>query len=98
MYTSPVLAHLLVEDRSIAHQGRSLNRMETANMNTYALRIYSATMFALALASVPATAQNKYDTGATDTEIKIGSATSCPIPVCSQNMARLGERRRHTFR
>jgi branched-chain amino acid transport system substrate-binding protein len=47
--------------------------METANMNTYALRIYSATMFALALASVPATAQNKYDTGATDTEIKIGN-------------------------
>jgi branched-chain amino acid transport system substrate-binding protein len=47
--------------------------METANMNTYALRIYSAMMFALALASVPATAHNKYDTGATDTEIKIGN-------------------------
>ena len=42
-------------------------------MNAYMLRISAATLFAIAIAALPATAQKKYDPGATDAEIKIGN-------------------------
>jgi len=44
-------------------------------VNSFILRIFAATVIAIALVSTPAAAQKKYDHGATDTEIKIGSIT-----------------------
>ena len=49
------------------------NQRETVNMNSFMLRIFAATVFAIALVATPAVAQKKYDPGATDTEIKIGN-------------------------
>ncbi|SPF46378.1 ABC-type branched-chain amino acid transport system, periplasmic component [Syntrophobacter sp. SbD1] len=49
--------------------------MEALNVNSFILRIFAATVIAIALVSTPAAAQKKYDHGATDTEIKIGSIT-----------------------
>jgi branched-chain amino acid transport system substrate-binding protein len=42
-------------------------------MHAQRVQIYAATLVVFALAAVPAVAQKKYDPGATDTEIKIGS-------------------------
>ena len=47
--------------------------MEAVNMNSLMLRIIAVTIFANVLVVMPAVAQKKYDTGATDTEIKIGN-------------------------
>jgi hypothetical protein len=47
--------------------------METVNMSTHAHRIHAAMLVAIALVCTPATAQNKYDPGVTDSEIKIGN-------------------------
>ncbi len=47
--------------------------MEAVNMNFSILRNIAATLFAIALVATPAVAQKKYDTGATDAEIKIGN-------------------------
>ena len=50
--------------------------MDKVNINSFMLRIFAATLFAIALVATPAVAQKKYDPGATDTEIKIGNITS----------------------
>jgi branched-chain amino acid transport system substrate-binding protein len=47
--------------------------MDKVNINSLMLRIFAATLFAIALVATPAVAQKKYDPGATDTEIKIGN-------------------------
>jgi branched-chain amino acid transport system substrate-binding protein len=47
--------------------------MEAVNMNSFILRLFATTMFAIALLVTPAVAQKKYDMGATDAEIKIGN-------------------------
>jgi branched-chain amino acid transport system substrate-binding protein len=47
--------------------------METVRVNTHAHRIFAATLVAIALGCTPATAQNEYDPGVTDSEIKIGN-------------------------
>ena len=47
--------------------------MEAVNMSFLMLRIIAVTIFASVLLDIPAVAQQEYDTGATDTEIKIGN-------------------------
>jgi branched-chain amino acid transport system substrate-binding protein len=49
--------------------------MEVVDMNSFLLRIFAATVFAIALVAAPASAQKKYGPGARDTEIKIGNIT-----------------------
>jgi branched-chain amino acid transport system substrate-binding protein len=44
-------------------------------MNSFMLRIFAATALTIAIAATPAAGRNKYDPGATDTEIKIGNIT-----------------------
>jgi branched-chain amino acid transport system substrate-binding protein len=47
--------------------------MKRQNLRSRGLRLLSATMLGLVLGAAPAFAQEKYDAGATDTEIKIGN-------------------------
>jgi hypothetical protein len=49
--------------------------MEEVKMNSFILRFYAATLFAIVLVATPTVAQKKYDPGATGTEIKIGNIT-----------------------
>ena len=49
--------------------------MEAADVNSFMLRIVTATVLTIALAATPAVGRKKYDPGATDTEIKIGNIT-----------------------
>jgi branched-chain amino acid transport system substrate-binding protein len=50
--------------------------MNAGNLKLVGLRISVGTLFALSIAAAPATAQKQYDSGATDTEIKIGNIAS----------------------
>jgi branched-chain amino acid transport system substrate-binding protein len=50
--------------------------MNAANIKLVGLRISAVTLFALAAAAPPATAQKQYDSGASDTEIKVGNIAS----------------------
>src|SRR4030081_2740229 len=45
---------------------------ETSDMRNGIFHLVTGTAVAIALSASPASAQKKYDTGATDTEIKIG--------------------------
>jgi len=59
-----------------ANQIRHSIRVKVEYMHPFGLRVSLMTLLALAMVIAPATAQKKYDPGATDTEIKIGNIAS----------------------
>ena len=60
-----------------AHRVSTSVLLKAAQMNpSSGLRHSMAILFALAVAAAPATAQKRYDPGATDTEIKVGNIAS----------------------
>src|SRR5476651_1139892 len=52
--------------------GRNHTSEETCDMRNGIFNLFTATAVAIALSATSASAQKKYDTGANDTEIKIG--------------------------
>src|SRR3979411_3413557 len=56
---------------------------ETSDMRNGIFHLVTGTAVAIALSAAPASAQKKYDTGATDTEIKIGQTNPFSGPASS---------------
>jgi branched-chain amino acid transport system substrate-binding protein len=60
-------------NKTSGHDHRQkITHEETSDMRNGIFHLATATAVAIALSAAPASAQKKYDTGATDTEIKIG--------------------------